>query len=563
MRPILSLVAAFLLSAQAALAAGGAEVRDLRLSALRQAPDAQVLTPAAIADGPGAILAAIAGVDVLPVPCATTLLQGAELAAPGSALRQALTLLSASPARPDDRAVASRDGRFILRVPATGGLRLPAPGPEFVARVSEALVASRAYLTGTLGYPDPAPGTERITVVLVPLGHGLEGYIVSGRGARPSGAVIVLDAGLAADRVMPAVLHQMAHLAQPAAPGATIGWSETVASFLTLTGTGDLDAQRDAIAAWLAEPARGFEDDSLLRMQGGLVWPLFLAERTGDPDVVRQVGAEMAAGDRDPAAAVDVVLRRSYGLSRPAALREMAVWNLLTGSRDDARHYAGGAAMPEAALVAVGPGLPLALGPVEPVAPGGSVAFRLLPDGGRGSLDIAIEADGGRPAADLLAFYPGGDPALVPVDLGTGRGRATIPWSEARELWIVLRNDAGGGEAPARFEVSLDRDAFAPFDLASFTASAFGRSVTLEWVTATEKGLLGWNVLRAAKPEGPFTRLNAVALPAWGDGAADTGYVFVDDSARPGQRYYYMVEGLTAAGLIERSHTASARVAGR
>jgi len=547
-----------------AVHAAAAAPADVRLSTLLQGADARPVAGAVI-DGPGAVLAAAAGVDTFPIPCATPVLAVAEQAAPGSALRQALLLVSLPAGAADDRVVATRDGRFLVRIPAPAPGRVANPGPEYVARVTEALVASRAYLTGTLGYPDPAPGPERIAVFLAGLGHGLEGYIVAGRaGPRGGAPSIVLDTTLPADRVMPAVLHQVAHLALPAAARTGIGWGESVAAFLTLTGTGDIEAQREALRAWLQEPARGFDDDALLRMQGGLLWPLFLTERTGDPDVVRQIAAEIAAGDLDPAGATDLVLKRGFGLDRDSALREMAIWNLRTGARDDGRHYAGGPAIPEAALIALEPALPLALGPVEPVAPAGSVAFRLPSEGGRGSLAVAIDAEGGRPGADLLVFYAGDDrPALVTVDLSAGKGRAVLPWGEAREVWIVLRNDTESGGAAARFDLDLARDPLAPFDLASFTATPLLRSVTLEWVTASESGLVGWNILRAETPEGPFTRINGVAIPAWGDGGADTGYVFVDDGARPGRRYYYLVEGLTAAGLVERSHVASARVAGR
>jgi len=537
---------------------------EVRLSALVQGADARAVA-GAIADGPGGVLAAAAGVESFPTPCATPLLAAADQAAPGSALRQALLLVSLPAGAADDRVVATRDGRFAVRIPASAVGRLAGPGPEYVARITEALVASRSYLTGTLGYPDPAPGPERIAVLLAPLGHGLEGYTVAGRpGLRGGTPTIVLDVALQADRVMPAVLHQMAHLALPPAALTGVGWTESVAAYLTLAGTGDIEAQREALRAWLQEPARGFDDDSPLRMQGGLLWPLFLAERTGDPGVVRQIAAEIAAGGLAPEEATDLVLKRGFGLDRLAALREMAVWNLRTGTRDDGRHYAGGAAIPEAALVALDPTLPLALGPVEPVAPAGSVAFRLPSDGGRGSLAVAVDAEGGRPGADLLVFYAGDDrPALVPLDLSSGRGRAVLPWNDAREVWIVLRNDVESGGGAARFDLDLGRDPVAPFDLASFTATPFLRSVTLEWVTASESGLVGWNILRAETPEGPFARINGVAIPASGEGGADTGYVFVDDGTRPGRRYYYVVEGLTVAGLVERSHVASARVAGR
>jgi len=45
-----------------------------------------------------------------------------------------------------------------------------------------------------------------------------------------------------------------------------------------------------------------------------------------------------------------------------------------------------------------------------------------------------------------------------------------------------------------------------------------------------------------------------------GDSAADTGYIYVDDYARPGRRYYYQLEGFTGLGLPQRSHVVSGRI---
>jgi len=74
--------------------------------------------------------------------------------------------------------------------------------------------------------------------------------------------------------------------------------------------------------------------------------------------------------------------------------------------------------------------------------------------------------------------------------------------------------------------------------------------------------MAGWNVYRSENPSGPFSRLNDVALPAFGDGAAETGYVYLDDTARPGRRYYYLLEGFTNRGLADRSHTVSGKAPG-
>jgi hypothetical protein len=241
----------------------------------------------------------------------------------------------------------------------------------------------------------------------------------------------------------------------------------------------------------------------------------------------------------------------------------MAVWNQFTGARADARHYEIGPDLPEAALADLGPDLPLSVSSPEPVEPTGSLAYRLPAGNARGALRLAVSAEGGAPAADVLLFSRSRDalPVLVPVPLVGGRGETSIPWTDAREAWIVVRNAPEPGEAStSRFDLSLDVDPRAPFDLAAFATTQVGRSLVLEWTTASESGLLGWNVYRSESPDGPFVRLNSVALPAYGDGGADTGYLFVDDGARPGRRYYYQVEGVTASGLAQRSHTASARV---
>src|SRR5262245_6890573 len=170
-RPTLAVIAILML-APAALAADAPEVR---LSALLQAERAAASPTAE--DGAGAVLAAAAGVDLFPVPCATTVILAAQNA-PGAAPRPVLTMLAAPPWRADDRVIATRDGRFLLRVPNSGSARLAPAGPEVVARIAEALVAARAYLVGTLGYPDPAPVPDRVTVILAALGRGLEGYIL-------------------------------------------------------------------------------------------------------------------------------------------------------------------------------------------------------------------------------------------------------------------------------------------------------------------------------------------------------------------------------------------------
>ncbi|HET8948493.1 MAG TPA: hypothetical protein VFQ07_16050 [Candidatus Polarisedimenticolia bacterium] len=510
------------------------------------------------ASAPGGIVAWLAASDAVPAPCATPLVDRLTAGETTEGTRGVLALLAHWPA--EQRLVPTRDGRFAIHIQATPSGR--EIDPEWVARVAEALVTSRSYLSGTLGWPDPAPGPDRIQVFVTRLGAGLEGFLLpapTGRGSRG----IVLDAGLSRDRILPAVLHQAAHLSLADFGAAPEWWSEATASFLAFEGSGDREAQRTAIATRLDRAAEGLDTDVPGAMQGGLLLPLFLSERASDPSIVRQVWQAQKDLRADPLAAADAVLRRRLGIPIEQALREMAVWNLFTGRRDDGAHYPSARDLPEAPLTPVAGTVPGNAGALDPIAPTGTLVLRLPAERLRGSLAFGIEARGGRPGADLLVFYrsEGMRPVLVPVDLESGSATVAVPWTDAVEAWVVLRNQATvAEEGSTRFDVRFDLDARAPFDLAAFSATTVGRGIVLEWTTAAERGLLGWNVYRSDSPSGPFVRLNRVAIPAYGDGGADIGYLFADDAVHPGHRYYYQVEGLTALGLAERSHTASARL---
>jgi len=521
--------------------------------------------------GPADVLAAVAGADSLPTPCATplVLLLARPDPPPSPALQQALAAISARPALDQEKIAVTRDGRFAVHYPgaprSSGSLSADRDRnglPDLVDRVSEALAASRSFLVGRLGYPAPSAEGERLDVFLIDLGHGIEGYAVPRAEDLPP--FIVLDGGLTADRVMPATLHQVAHLTLLSlAPRAPRWWAEASASFLTLTATGDLKAHDAGLRLRQQSPGRGLAADTLMLMEGSLLWPFFLAERSGDPGVVRLVWEEMAAQGIDVLPATDLALRR-YGQTLLDAHREFVAWNLFTGERDDGQHYSLGRSLPAATLATAGTDVPFRIETADAIDPLGAAAFRLPGDGRRGTIDLELAAEGGRPAADLLIFYRSGvaQPLLVPFALdASGSGGVSVPWGDTREAWIVLRNDAlpAAGSA-ARFELRGSLNPYAPYDLASFTATPTGASILLEWTTAPEKGLAAWNVYRSETPGGPFTRLNQVAVPAFGDSASDIGYIFVDGYVHPGRRYYYLLEGLTSLGLPQRSHVVSGRV---
>lgn len=545
-------------------------------SILARASEGRIV-PQGLSGGPGAALGEIVGADTLPVPCVSPIVTALARAGepPSAPLRPIYAAIASRPSLEAARSVVTRDGRFAIhysessRYPGARAADRDRNGiPDLVERVAEALSASRSFVVTRLGLADPAPEDQRLDVFLVDLGHGLEGFSVAAGppaagGGSAAAPFIVLDAGLPGDRVMPATLHQVAHVSLAAlSPRAAPWWSEATAGFITIAATGDLKGAEAGLLARLQSPGRGLAADDLLLMQGSLLWPLFLTERVADPSIIRQIWEAGGALGLDPAAATDLVLKRAFGLTLSQMYREYTIWNLFTGSRDDGHHYSIGRLLPGPVLQAVGPTLPVSLDPVDAIEPLGSVAFRVPGDRRSGSLDLDIRAEGGDPAADVLVAYGSEDhgPVLVPVPLdGAGSGRCSIPWGDALEAWVILRNGPSSGTA-ARLEVRGTHDPYAPFDLASLTAEGSGATMTLQWATTSEKGLLGWNVYRSETPTGPFGRLNSVAVPALGDASSETGYVFLDDTARPGRRYYYRIEGYTDLGLAERSQIVSGRI---
>src|SRR5262245_66224828 len=102
-------------------------------------------------------------------------------------------------------------------------------------------------------------------------------------------------------------------------------------------------------------------------------------------------------------------------------------------------------------------------------------------------------------------------------------------------------------------------DPLYPFDLASFSAVPSPAGITLQWETAREIDVLGWNVYRSSSPSEVFQRVNPVTLPSGADSLEETDYLYQDSSVKPGRRYYYLVEAITVTGLPERSIVLSAR----
>jgi hypothetical protein len=103
------------------------------------------------------------------------------------------------------------------------------------------------------------------------------------------------------------------------------------------------------------------------------------------------------------------------------------------------------------------------------------------------------------------------------------------------------------------------RASFALFLLITSGALIYGAwkatrqtAILVEWSTATELDVAGFQVLRSSSVEGPFETLNPDLLPPSDDPLAGGEYSYSDPGVQPGSTYYYMVEEIETSGTRSR-----------
>jgi len=98
---------------------------------------------------------------------------------------------------------------------------------------------------------------------------------------------------------------------------------------------------------------------------------------------------------------------------------------------------------------------------------------------------------------------------------------------------------------------------FEPLDPTGVTVRAFAATgtpdgrVEVAWETASEVDVAGFNVERAANPEGPFTRANDALIPARGGAASGARYAWEDRPGPGSGARYYRLEVVGRGGAPE------------
>jgi hypothetical protein len=94
-----------------------------------------------------------------------------------------------------------------------------------------------------------------------------------------------------------------------------------------------------------------------------------------------------------------------------------------------------------------------------------------------------------------------------------------------------------------------------PVTLSEFSATSEVTGVALHWRTESEVNNVGFNIYRATKKGGPFSKIGFIEGHGSTGGARE--YRFIDGKADAGETYFYLIEDIDIEGKTERSEVIS------
>jgi hypothetical protein len=493
-------------------------------------------------------------------PCLTPVLQTmrAERQRGTAVVRRSLAALVNDPALPSERIVIDADGstlRFTADRSAFDRIDVVDDNgngrPDAVDEALSGIARAQRLLVGQLELPNPGA----VDVVLGRLGSDVEGVSVPPAG-RQGRLHIWLDPTGVKGVLRRAAEHQYAHAVATAA-GLDPAWGEAFSHWaaIALEGSPD-DRALASVAMRFAALGSGLVVDDLDLASGNAAWFTFLDESYG-PTAVKLAVEELGRGGSDQAA-LDRAMRRATGDTLDAALREYQVWSLLVGSRADGRHFSFARQLPGPTFAASLDSLPaLSIQSDPEIGPMGSALVQMRPGERNGGLTIRFEGDlAARWAADLLLVLDDGELHRVPLPLDADdAGEISVPLQDVREVLMLVRNLDGEGRPARRYSWAAHFEPGFPTEFGTLRADPAGvdGGALVSWETSSERGLLGFNVLRARSDRGDSVRVNPVWIPSLGESGSPASYSFFDATAEPGVAYRYRIQAVTLEGLASRS----------
>jgi hypothetical protein len=422
--------------------------------------------------------------------------------------------------------------------------------PDVVQAAGRGLSEARALLVEDMGLPAP----ERFDAGLRELGDDVDAVVFVNERRSPPWTVIDATPCAGVQGARDAAVHAYARaVAFELGPGFPRAWAEAFATWARLEIDGTPDS---SLAQLLTErlhrlDAGLFSRDPRLAA-GNAAWLAWVDEALGRPALVASI-RELTQGD--PAAAFGRALARTADVDLAGAFRDFQVWSLLTGARADLHHFPFAAALGSPRFASESDGLPaLSIHADPPLAAWGATAVRLVPDRTEGGMSVHFEGDlGARWQVDLVLAGEDGRLRRLALDVAdAGRGQATVPVDGLSEAILLVRHVGSADETPRRYNYSAHHEAGHPFEIAVLEAREAGEpagGILVSWETASEHGVIGWDVLRVREDGGREVVVNPVWVPAVGEESSPASYHYLDASALPGVSYLYRVRATTAIGL--------------
>jgi hypothetical protein len=101
------------------------------------------------------------------------------------------------------------------------------------------------------------------------------------------------------------------------------------------------------------------------------------------------------------------------------------------------------------------------------------------------------------------------------------------------------------------FLIMMNQRVFAAISVLSLYGIPGNQSITVQWETAAEFNLAGFNVFRSTNPSSNFSRINPELISAEGDAFIGDIYAYTDQPLTNGQTYYYLLQIVRVDSSVE------------
>ncbi len=394
----------------------------------------------------------------------------------------------------------------------------------------------------------PAPSQSELLLVFEHRGDGFPSFISPLPEKRGDNTVysgfVNLD-----DYSNQSVLHQIIHMRQLEYDKSAVSWQyEAHALWLMNMILGNDKLPASSVESNSDELKKTFFNHSCFRVADP-AWFFFLYELSGkNCDLINSL---WAVGDNENSLSwqerMNSVLSNDADMSLNEAYSLFAQWNLLRGK------YASSLNPYGADWKEIEPADEYSMFSARgndsgfPPEQYGSCYIRFVNDDfSTGGFNFKFE---GNSIVDwsvsLLVISRQGGSDFVPVDVVDGKGSIYLPAVRTGEVFMVISNLSD--ESYSYFNFSVDYDKSYPFVLVGSELEKNGNRLELSWRTAGEKGVVGWNILRASPSSGETVKINSDLIPGPHTMTGNMNYLYL--TGLPDDDCFFLLQAVTDSGM--------------